>query len=241
MRPKAYSELADWWRLFTAPAEYDDEAAVFQDILAALSPRPRTVLELGCGGGNVATYLKKSYTLTLTDISPEMLAVSAEQNPECEHILGDMRTLRLGRAFDVVFVHDAVMYLTTEAELRQCTATAYTHCRPGGAALFAPDWTKENIRIGTDSGGHDGGDGRALRYLEWTTDTDPTDTVFTTDFVFVLHERDGSVRSVLDRHTVGVFPHATWLRLLNDEGFRARALPDPSEPLRTLFVAERPA
>ncbi len=238
MRPKAYSELADWWPLFTAPVEYGDEAAVFHDIFAGLSPSPRTVLELGCGGGNVATHLKKSYALTLTDLSPEMLAVSRQQNPECEHILGDMRTLRLDRVFDAVFIHDAVMYLTTEAELRQCIATAHAHCRAGGTALFAPDWTKENIRLGTDTGGHDGGDGRALRYLEWITDPDPTDTVFTTDYVFVLRERD-SVRTVLDRHTVGMFPHATWMRLLAEEGFRARALLDPSEPLRTLFVAER--
>jgi SAM-dependent methyltransferase len=239
MRPRIYSELADWWPLFTAPVDYDEEAAAFETILRGLPSPPRTILELGCGGGNVATWLKKSYTLTLTDISPEMLAVSAQQNPECEHILGDMRTLRLGRTFDVVFVHDAVMYLTTESDLRQCIATAVAHCRPGGATLFAPDWTRENMRLGTDTGGHDGTDGRALRYLEWITDPDPNDTVFTTDYVFVLHERDGSVRSVLDRHTVGVFPQATWLRLFADAGFRARALADPSEPLRTMFVAER--
>ncbi len=33
---------------------------------------------------------------------------SRELNPDCEHVLGDMRTLRLGRTFDAVFVHDAV-------------------------------------------------------------------------------------------------------------------------------------
>jgi hypothetical protein len=29
---------------------------------------------------------------------------------------GDMRTTRLGRQFDAVFVHDAVCYMTTEAD-----------------------------------------------------------------------------------------------------------------------------
>ena len=35
--------------------------------------------------------------MTLVDLSEEMLAVSRELNPECEHLQGDMRTLRLGR------------------------------------------------------------------------------------------------------------------------------------------------
>ena len=32
--------------------------------------------------------------------------MSRSINPECEHVQGDMRTLRLGREFDAVFVHD---------------------------------------------------------------------------------------------------------------------------------------
>ena len=74
----------------------------------------RTLLELGSGGGNNASHLKTRFDCTLTDISPEMLALSRSLNPECEHLEGDMRTLRLGREFDVVFIHDAISYLTTE-------------------------------------------------------------------------------------------------------------------------------
>ena len=86
-----------------------------------------------------------------------------------------MRTLRLGRTFDAVLVHDAVMYMTTEADLRQAIETAYVHVRPGGVAVFAPDFVKETFKPSTDHGGHDG-DGRALRYLEWSFDPDPDDT-----------------------------------------------------------------
>jgi trans-aconitate methyltransferase len=57
--------------------------------------------------------------MTLVDLSEEMLVVSRRLNPECEHLLGDMRTLRLGRSFDAVFVHDAIDYMTTEADLRR--------------------------------------------------------------------------------------------------------------------------
>jgi hypothetical protein len=47
-----------------------------------------------------------------------------------------MRTVRLGRAYDAVFVHDAVSYMASEADLRQAMETAFAHCRPGGIAVL---------------------------------------------------------------------------------------------------------
>ena len=87
-----------------------------------------------------------------------------------------MRTVRLGRRFDAVFVHDAVDYMTTEADLRAAIQTAHAHCRPGGIAVFVPDDTAETYEPATDHGGSDGADGRAVRFLEWAWDPDPDDT-----------------------------------------------------------------
>ena len=98
--PKLYVELADWWQLISPTEDYADEAAFFAGLFRAEDAE--TVLELGCGGGNVAWFLKGDFALTLTDISDAMLAESEKQNPELEHIEGDMRTLRLGRTFDGV-------------------------------------------------------------------------------------------------------------------------------------------
>ena len=39
----------------------------------------------------------------------------------------------------------------------------------------------------------------------------------------MLREADGSVRLVHDRHEEGLFPRETWLRLLREAGFEARA------------------
>ena len=43
-------------------------------------------------------------------------------------------------------------------DLRAAIETAHLHCRPGGAALFAPDHLRENYRPSTDCGGCDGED-----------------------------------------------------------------------------------
>jgi SAM-dependent methyltransferase len=222
---RLYSDLAPWFHLLTHPSDYAEEADHIVRVLeATVDGRAETLLELGSGGGNNASHLKAHFELTLVDLSDGMLEVSRELNPECEHVQGDMRTVRLGRVFDAVFVHDAVAYMTSEEDLRKVMDTAFAHCRPGGAALFAPDHLRENFRTGTDWGGHDG-DGRAARFLEWTWDPDALDTTYTVDYAYLLREADGSVRVVHDRHVEGLFPGATWLRLLDETGFEARAVP----------------
>lgn len=221
-RPRLYEELASWWPLLSAPAEYAEEAELFRRTLVEACDRPpRTVLELGSGGGNNASHLKAHFDLTLVDRSAGMLAVSRALNPECQHVQGDLRSVRLGRLFDAVFVHDAVMYMTTPDDLRAALETAFVHCRPGGVALFVPDFVHETFRPGTDHGGHDGTE-RALRYLEWTWDPDPADTTYLVEYAYLLREADGSVRVVQDRHLEGLFPRADWLRLLAEVGFQPR-------------------
>jgi len=116
---RLYSDLASWWPLISAPEEYVEEAASAASLLRTANPPTRTVLELGSGGGNNAFHLKREFEMTLVDLSDEMLAVSRQLNPECNHLQGDMRKVRLGRSFDAVFVHDAIDYMITEVDLRR--------------------------------------------------------------------------------------------------------------------------
>jgi SAM-dependent methyltransferase len=237
---RLYSELAEWWPTFSVPEEYREEAAFFARALTETCDSvPRTVLELGSGGGNNASHLKAHFAMTLVDMSPHMLAVSRALNPECEHLEGDIRTLRLGRTFDAVFVHDAICHMTTEADLRAVMATAFEHCRPGGAALFAPDFVRETFVENTDHGGNDTDRG-SVRFLQWTTDPEPTDTAYFVDFAILIRDRQGNMRVEHDRHTYGLFSRAVWRRLLRDVGFglnTRRALIDDFG--RDVFVGRR--
>lgn len=221
---RLYADLAEWWPLMSPPSDYAEEAAFYQQqLVEACTGSCATLLELGSGGGNNASYLGARFAMVLVDPAPGMLEVSRRLNPDAEHVVGDMRTVRLGRQFDAVFVHDAVSYMTTEADLRLAIETAAVHCRLGGAVVFAPDALAETFEPSTDHGGEDGAD-RALRYLEWTTRPDPAGTTTVTDYVFVLHEPDGSAHVEWDRHVEGLFPRAVWLRLLEEAGFDARAV-----------------
>jgi trans-aconitate methyltransferase len=240
---RLYQDLAAWWPLISPPEEYTEEAAFAGRLLRAADRPVRTVLELGSGGGHCASHLVRGLTMTLVDLSPGMLAVSRRLNPDCEHVEADMRTVRLGRDFDAVFVHDAVDYMTTEDDLRLVIATAFTHCRPGGVAVFVPDNITENFEAGTGYGGIDGADGRAARYLDWSYDPDPGDTWTLTQYAFLLREPGGEVRVVHETHRLGLFGRDVWLRLLRGTGFRAAAVTEETtedrQP-REFFTGHRP-
>jgi SAM-dependent methyltransferase len=223
--PRLYRDLAEWWPLLDSPEEYAEEAEFYrQTILSSCELAPQTLLELGSGGGNNASHLKQHFQMTLVDLSPGMLEVSRRLNPECEHVQGDMRGIRLGRSFDAVFIHDAIEYMTSESDLRSAIRTAYDHCRPGGAALFAPDHSRETYQPSTDHGGHDRGH-RGLRYLEWSWDPDPEDTTYLTAMVYMMREGNDQVQVVQDLHVCGLFAHDRWIRAIQDAGFLANSVP----------------
>lgn len=238
-----YNDLASWWPLISPPIDYAEEAAEVARLLGSAPGTVPQVLELGSGGGHNAVHLKARFAMTLVDLSEDMLRVSRQLNPDCEHHRGDMRTVRLGRTFDAVFVHDAVDYMTSEADLRQALETAYTHCRPSGVAVFVPDATAETFTPGTSCGGSDGVDGRAARYLDWTWNLDQAANTVLTDYVFVLREADGSMHVAHETHRTGLFSRDVWLRLLNAVGFAAEIVIERTtedRAPRDVFVARRP-
>ncbi len=222
---RAYSDLADWFHLMTAPADYAGEAAFYLRELQKAAIRPiKTILELGSGGGNNASHIKQHAALTLVDVSPPMLDLSRTINPECEHLVGDMRSVRLGRRFDAVFVHDAVGYMTTEEDLRAAIETAAMHCEPEGAVLFAPDDLVETFRPGDSSGGHSDGT-RTFHYDSHTWDPDPNDSTCLMEMTYHLEEAGRPDRLIEDPHQLGLFPRATWLDLFRGAGLDPTIVP----------------
>jgi SAM-dependent methyltransferase len=233
-----YTTHASWFHLLTAPTEYAGEAAWLRERFVARGIAGGRMLELGSGGGNMASHLREHYELTLTDLSPEMLALSATLNPELDHVAGDMRTLRLDAApFDAVLIHDAVDYMMTAADLHAAFDTAYVHLRPGGVVIIQPDHVAETFEPNIETGGYDDAGGRGLRYLEWTHPA--TDAGVRTDFACLLRHPDGTVELVHDVHRYGLFPEALWRDTLIAVGFsNVEVVVDDWD--RECFIGRRP-
>lgn len=214
---KLYSTLADWWYLLSSPDDYEEEAGLYWNAISKYKSDIKTALELGSGGGNNAFHLKKYCQFTLADISAEMIEMSKRLNPECAHVVGDMRTINLNQVFDLVFIQDAIMYLTTEKELEQVFQVAKNHLKPDGLLFIAPDFFKETFKPSTECGGNDE-EGRSIRYLEWTSDSDPTDNIVETEYVYLMRT-GGETTCERDTSIEGIFSKKTWEELLEKTGF----------------------
>jgi len=106
--------------------------------------RQAMLLELGSGSNNAFHMQSRFAEVVLTDLSTDMLSVSEGINPDCTHVLSDMRSVKLDCEFDVAFVHDVIDYMLTPQDLCVVLARMYRHCKPGGLVLLVADATRES-------------------------------------------------------------------------------------------------
>ena len=219
------------------PDRYKEEARYWRrELRARLAPGRRRILDLGTGGGHHLHQLTAEFDAIAVDLSEAMLSHSRRLNPGVDHHVGDMRTVRLGEAFDAVLVHDAISYMTTEADLLAVFATARAHLRPGGLLIAAPDdytdtFDPPNVDYQTNRDAE-----TELTYVEYSTDLDPNDTSIETTYVFFIR-RGTDLRVEVDNHTTGLFPVATWARLLAKAGFEVHRVDYPvSKDGRAMYL-----
>ena len=224
---RLYGELAWLWPVMSAPAEYAEEAAHWRSLLReTLGPGRQPILELGVGGGHNLSHFGSEFVPVAVDLSEPMLAHSRRLNPAVEHHLGDMRSIRLGRRFRAVLIHDAVSHMLDENDLLAALRTAAAHLEPGGLLLAAPDRFEDGFVSPEVDRGQGCADGLSLTYFEYThlirEGVPRVETILT----YVI-DQGGTVQVELDRMHTGLFPLATWRRLFGQAGFSfvARRLP----------------
>ena len=229
MTLRLYRELAHLWPIISPPEEYTVEAAEWRDLIwsefgwtgnqPAWDPRPK-LLDLGCGGGHLLSHFTRHFTTEAVDISPDMLDLSQGLNPYTIHHAGDMRTIRLGRTFDVVTIHDAVNYMVTEEDLRAAIQTAQAHLEPGGLVLLAPDCLRDTFEGSRVVNWTRETEDSNVTFIEYVSQPSPGAPILESVFVFIIN-RDGDIQVEVDRHTSGLFPKSLWLEAMSDAGLRA--------------------
>jgi SAM-dependent methyltransferase len=138
-----FEAYAKYYDLLYREKDYAGEAAYVHNLIQRDFPGARSLLELGSGTGRHAVMLaERAYEVSGVDRSPEMVALAQARALElgCARVgfsQGDIRSVRLGRTFDVVVSLFHVMsYQTTHEDLAAATATAAAHLGPGGGFIF---------------------------------------------------------------------------------------------------------
>ena len=133
-----------YYNLLYQDKDYASEAQYVHELIQKYRPGAKTILSLGCGTGNHDFILADiGYEVSGVDMSAEMLnaakarVVTSTLAIPPDYSQGDIRTIRLGKAFDVVISLFHVMsYQTTNDDLQAAFVTAKAHLNPGGLFLF---------------------------------------------------------------------------------------------------------
>jgi SAM-dependent methyltransferase len=108
------------------------EAALVESLLAP----PGRVLDAGCGTGRIAVRLhEQGYAVVGVDVDASMLREARADAPELDWREGDLASLALGEAFDLVLLAGNVIPLLEPATLAAAAERIAAHVEPGGLVV----------------------------------------------------------------------------------------------------------
>jgi SAM-dependent methyltransferase len=201
--------------------EYAQYCEFVTDIIEKATQIPvKTLLNLGCGGGKNLFNLKKRYTATGLDISPEMLLSAKDLNPDCKLIREDIRSFSLGKRYDAILIDDAIGYMVSQEEIESVIRCARDHLNPGGVMVVTPEFKEAFVQNETATYKGEktvNGEHVEVTFIENNYDPDPEDDTYESALVFVIRE-NGKLRIETDVHTLGLFTSDTWRTLLRGAG-----------------------
>lgn len=141
---KVFDRYSCYYDLLYRDKDYRGEAEYIVSLIKKYSPHARRLLELGCGTGIHAQFIAKAgYCVKGIDLSETMLlnarrrGLLGAQTANLEFALGDVRTYRDEKKFDVVLsVFHVFSYQTSNKDLIAAFRTASEHLEPGGTLIF---------------------------------------------------------------------------------------------------------
>ncbi|MBN2057762.1 MAG: class I SAM-dependent methyltransferase [Candidatus Saganbacteria bacterium] len=241
---RLYKDLAKYFQIITPPEDYLEEGEYFSQVIRNMCPiEAKTLLDLGCGGGNDDFALKKNFKITGIDVSTEMLELAKKLNPEVKYEKGDMRFFKSQERFDAVTIFDSINYMVSKDDLAAAFNTAYEHLKPGGVLVTVAEQTKESFRQNmTMMSSHSSGN-IDVTFIENYYDPDPNDTAYEGTFIFLIRDK-GKLRIETDRHVCGLFHLDEWFTLLEETGFKINKLDfnvsDPEARKMPLLICLKP-
>ena len=119
---------------YRARAEAGEDVHGEATAVLALRPiRPCNLLDAGCGTGRIAIKLARcGMNIVGVDLDARMLDRAREQAPDLDWRLGDLATIDLGRAFDLILMAGNVMIFLTPGTEAQVLRNLARHLAPDG-------------------------------------------------------------------------------------------------------------
>lgn len=139
---EAYSRFAEVYDFLMKDTDYDGWVNYIERIFKRNNYKPKKILELACGTGNITNRLiKKGYDVVGVDISSDMLTFAKQKANELglrsNYLNQDMIDLEITKSFDCVLcLCDGFNYILDSQDLNLIFYKVYNILQEGGYFIF---------------------------------------------------------------------------------------------------------
>ena len=230
-----HNKLAKYYDRVYSFKDYLDEAVRLQNlIIKYLESGGNSLLDVACGTGLHLKHLKDDFSCTGIDVSKSMLKIARKNTKGVTFKEADMKTMRLGKQFDVILcLLSSIGYVKTAASLEKTIWNFSKHLKKGGLALIEPSHTKSAYvngepRITT----YDAKEAKIAR-VNYTNFRQATAVL---NMHLLIAERGKDAKYFVDKHELGLFGINNTLRVMKAAGLKSKYLKNGLMPGRELFV-----
>jgi ubiquinone/menaquinone biosynthesis C-methylase UbiE len=230
-----HNKLAKYYDRVYSFKDYLDEAVRLQNLIIKYSESGgNTLLDVACGTGLHLKHLKDDFSCTGVDVSKAMLKIARKNVKGVTFKEADMKTLRLGKQFDVILcLLSSIGYVKTAASLEKTIWNFSKHLKKGGLALIEPSHAKSAYvsgepRITT----YDGKEAKIAR-INYTNFRQATAVL---NMHILIAERGKDAKYFVDRHELGLFGINNTVRIMKAAGLKSKYLKNGLMSGRELFV-----
>ena len=247
----AFVEIAPLYDMLMTGVPYTEWLVYLRKLLDERKARPRHVLDLACGTGNVSELLtQEGYAVTGVDIAPGMIA-QARQKAETKNLaiayhVQDAAALDLpGQRFDLcVSLFDSLNYITDPQRLQQAMSQVAAHLTRNGLFIF--DINTEYALVNHFFDQNNLGSNDRLLY-DWKSAFDPLTRLCRVDMKFRYRQDDDTERVFEEVHWQFAYRTEEIIAMLESAGFdqitpyKAYSLRQPVRTSdRIFYVARKP-
>lgn len=138
-----YTALAPLYDTLMEDVDYESWADFIDEIIQTHHFDPKEILELACGTGSLSISLAEleCYSITATDLSPEMVEIAKKKaegfEADIDFFPMNYLDIQIKDKFDCVFtVFDSINYLKKKSEIESFLMNAYQILNPNGLLIF---------------------------------------------------------------------------------------------------------
>lgn len=219
-----YKELAKYYDKIYYRKDYKAESEKIHRLIRKYKKtNGNEMLDVACGTGNHIQYFKKYYNITGVDLNREMLAIAKKKIPRAKLTLGDMRTFRLNKKFDIIVcLFSAIGYMLRIRDLQKTINNFKAHLKPGGLIIIEPfisvnQYKKRFLNANYINEPN-------LKLTRIARNKKVRDVLFIT-FHFLISDRK-QIRYLIDKHQLRMYSVKEYLGSIRKTGLKAKFIKD---------------